>query len=396
MGLALTALSPAPAPPASRGPGAYLRAAAQLVVDEIRRIIPAEGGQESLYGLMLDYPLREAKGLRPALCLATTRALGSPLERAVRTAAVLELYHNAFLIHDDIQDGSALRRGGPTLHRAHGVPIAINVGDAMLALTLSPLLENIQSIGLSRALRVLEAVGRMSQETVEGQALELDWVRRDVWDLEESDYVEMVIKKTGWYSFITPIATGAHVAGASAATVEALSAFARPLSVAFQIRDDVLNLEGALDHYGKEIAGDLWEGKRTVVLLHLIRVASPAEAAEARRILSLGRPDPDAADDAMPALLDELEAAGELGPTARQRIEARLRERGPGPVKTEADVRWLLDAIARHGSLSYASRVGARWGAAARAALEACSFLPDSIHRDFLYDLVDYVCERDR
>jgi geranylgeranyl diphosphate synthase type II len=88
---------------------------------------------------MLDYPLREAKALRPAMCIATCRALGGSTEGVLQSATVLELYHNAFLIHDDVEDESEKRRDGTTLHRAHGVPVAINVGDGMLALALEPL-----------------------------------------------------------------------------------------------------------------------------------------------------------------------------------------------------------------------------------------------------------------
>ena len=98
-----------------------------------------------------------------------------------------------------------MRRGLPTLQRQHGVPIAVNVGDAMLALTLRPLLENIGVVGLGPALRILEAVSIMVQESVHGQAVELDWVRRSIWEVEEDDYVRMVVLKTGWYSFITPM-----------------------------------------------------------------------------------------------------------------------------------------------------------------------------------------------
>ena len=142
----------------------YLDECRSLVLDEIRTIVARDrrvGADEGLlWQLMLDYPLRDAKGLRPALCVATCRALGGTLEAVVRSAAVLELYHNAFLIHDDIEDESLVRRGRPTLHREHGVPIAVNVGDAMLALSLQPLLDNIETIGLeglsrSRLLRYM-------------------------------------------------------------------------------------------------------------------------------------------------------------------------------------------------------------------------------------------------
>jgi geranylgeranyl diphosphate synthase, type II len=81
----------------------YLSDCRELVTAEIRDIIPGDPRYRSiLYDLMLDYPLREGKALRPALCIATCRALGGKLESVLRSAAVLELYHSAFLIHDDI------------------------------------------------------------------------------------------------------------------------------------------------------------------------------------------------------------------------------------------------------------------------------------------------------
>ena len=98
------------------GVARYLEECRELVLDEIRDIVPAdtrESGQ--LYELMLDYPLRAAKALRPALCVATCRALGGQLQSVLRSAAVLELYHNAFLIHDDVEDNSEMRRRGVSL-----------------------------------------------------------------------------------------------------------------------------------------------------------------------------------------------------------------------------------------------------------------------------------------
>src|SRR5689334_4096410 len=93
---------------------AYLADCRELTVRELRTIIPTGGRYGSvLYDLMLEYPLREAKALRPALCIATCRALGGSLEAVLRSAAILELYHNAFLIHDDVEDGSEHRRDRP-------------------------------------------------------------------------------------------------------------------------------------------------------------------------------------------------------------------------------------------------------------------------------------------
>src|SRR5436190_12103087 len=135
----------------------YLSEVRGFVLDEIRQIVAGRKYRPMLYDLMLDYPLRGGKALRPALCVASCRALGGRLEDVIRTAAVIELYHNAFLIHDDIEDGSLLRRGRPTLHTEYGVPTAVNVGDAMLALAMRPLLDNTRVLGLGKALRILDA-----------------------------------------------------------------------------------------------------------------------------------------------------------------------------------------------------------------------------------------------
>jgi len=342
----------------------YLESCREVVLDEIRRMLPEPSRYRSiLYDRMLEYPLREAKALRPALCMATCRALGGTLDSVRRSAASLELYHNAFLIHDDIEDASLLRRGKPTLHRMYGTPIALNVGDAMLALALQPLLDNVETVGLGAALRILEVIARMARETAEGQALELDWIRNRDWSVLDQDYVEMVERKTGWYSFIAPVEIGAIAAGHDPARLPALRGFARSLAIAFQIQDDVLNLEPDVGGYGKEASGDLWEGKRTLVVLHMMRTATAGERAEAERILALPRPPGEA----------------------------------PGPVKTEGDIRTLLDLIDRHRSIDHARRAARAWIEEASYHFDAASaWLAPSIHRDFLATLLGYVLDRAR
>lgn len=341
---------------------AYLGECRQWVLGELQRIIPSEpgGGRRALYRLMLEYPLRDAKALRPALCIAVCRALGGERTAVLRSAAVLELYHNAFLIHDDIEDASLMRRGAPTLHHSHGVPVAINVGDAMFALALRPLLDNTELLGLGKALQILRAVARMVQESVEGQAVELDWIRDQVWDITDEDYVSMVIQKTGWYSFITPVIIGQIAAGAAPELAEPLEEFARCLGVAFQIQDDLLNLDDH-DAYGKESLGDLWEGKRTLILLHALREATPGDRAAGREILAKARPGGAAPRD--------------------------------GPVKTEAEVRWLFDLIERHRGREYAGAHARRWAQSAGRALARLE-LADCTHREFLSCLPRYVLER--
>lgn len=389
-------------PARTRHLAAYLDDCRRLVESEIKRVIPSgEGAQPLLYQLMLDYPLREAKGLRPALCMATCRAAGGRLDAVLRSAAVLELYHNAFLVHDDVEDESWLRRGRPTLHREHGIPVAVHVGDAMLALTLGPLLENMSAIGLGPALRVLDAIARMTRETVHGQAMELDWVRQGVWALSDADYVQMVVLKTAWYSFIAPVEVGAITARVGASEMGPLQSFARALGVAFQIQDDVLNLRGSEQSYGKEIDGDLWEGKRTLMLLHAFREMTEGERAEARRILALPRPPPVEAGavDVVTQLradIDRLAAAGALCGEGLEALRATL-DAAKTPTKTEADVRWLRGRVDAYGGIDHAVAVARVWATRAGEELAACEkVLPPSSHRDILSALVDYVVDRVR
>src|SRR3989442_14763646 len=113
--------------------------------------------------------------LRPSLCIATSSAFGAGLEDAVRSAVAIELPHNAFLVHDDVEDESDERRGRPTLHALHGVPLAVNVGDALTLLGLRALMDNRLRLGPWLTLRILEEAERMARETVEGQAGEVGW-----------------------------------------------------------------------------------------------------------------------------------------------------------------------------------------------------------------------------
>jgi geranylgeranyl diphosphate synthase type II len=377
----------------------YLADCRLTVLDEIRRLIPNQAEQErTLYDLILDYPLREAKGLRPALAIATCRAFGGKLEAILPTAAVLELYHNAFLIHDDVEDESLMRRGRATLHQEHGIPVAVNVGDAMLALSLEPLLKNMTVIGLGPSLLVLQAVARMSRESVEGQALELDWIRRGIWDLADDDYVTMVTKKTGWYSFMTPMIVGALASGGAARErTETLTSFGQALGVAFQIQDDILNLAGDVEDYGKEIGGDLWEGKRTVIILHALRTASPSDRQLAVEILSLARPSVTAEADRerLERLLEVEVSSGSLSEGGRERLRTSLSNQRQ--VKTLEHVRWLQGLIERSKSLDYARQVAGSWANRASCELERLtSFLPASRHRQVLESLVGYVHRRVR
>jgi geranylgeranyl diphosphate synthase type II len=253
------------------------------------------GSYEPLYEMLADYPFRTGKMLRPTMCVSVARAVGGMGQSALTTAAALELYHNAFLIHDDIEDGSEARRGKETLHHMIGIPRAINVGDATNVLAVGLLLENLPLIGVSKTLDVLHEIELMAQQSVEGQAMELDWVATNASNLTDQDYFKMCVKKTCWYSFMTPCRIGLIVGHPSAHAkdlVEPLAQvtrFGMVLGIAFQIQDDLLNLQGDVKLYGKEIGGDIYEGKRTLMLNHAIAHSSAADSQKIVEILALPR-----------------------------------------------------------------------------------------------------------
>jgi geranylgeranyl diphosphate synthase type II len=332
------------------------------------------------------------------------------LESVLLSAAVLELYHNAFLIHDDVEDGSESRRDGLTLHRQQGVPIAVNVGDAMLALTLEPLLDNMRTLGLGKALRILQVVARMARESAEGQAIELEWVRDGNWHLSDADYVRMVYKKTSWYTFITPAIVGCIVADAGERQTVALRKFASLLGIAFQMQDDILNLTAERERYGKEIDGDLWEGKHTVLLLHMMRTVQAEKRRTIETILAKDRPaslatavpsggDGACADGAaLSRVLDDLKTRGDLSLAGWRAIRAAMQSSSvhSNGVKTAEEVQYLIDCIDECGSVPYASQVAQRWASKARDVFdEVKDWLEPSVHRDFLEGLVDFVVRRD-
>lgn len=376
----------------------------RIVLAEIRHVLRKHAwAHEELDELVLDYPLRAAKALRPSLCIAAARSLGATEDAVITSAAVIELLHNAFLIHDDIEDESLFRRGEPTLQRAHGLPIAVNVGDGMFALALLALLDNLEYVGLRASLAIFRSIVDMLWVTVGGQALELGWIRQNQWRFPDvrTAYEDLVIKKTATYSFVAPVQIACIVVNAPPRVREDLEAFAKHVGIAFQIVDDLLNLDEANAQYGKEARGDLWEGKRTLMLLHaLASERDPARADQAIAILARRRPgleEPRQDLQQVAAIVDELHAGGHLDTTARGSLLAALRGtwRARGEIKTEADVAALVELIARNDSIAYARKVAAEHVRQASAMLERCrDALAPGAARDFLEALPTYVLER--
>ncbi len=327
----------------------------RVAVDKLLAFLPDREPRAYLYDLIPSYPARPGKGLRPGLCIATCRAFGGSTAAVIDSAVAIELFHNAFLIHDDLEDGSEYRRGGPTLHLEHGLPIAVNVGDAMNVLSIRVLMSNLVTLGPVLTWRVFSEIEHMVRESVEGQAMELGWIRDNVVDLSEADYLRMNLKKTCWYTCIHPCRVGALIGSGGDADPAAFDRFGYYMGAAFQIQDDILNLIGDRGRYGKEIGGDILEGKRTLVLVHLLNACTDAE---------------------------------------RERMRAFLAQ--PRAERTGRQMRWVYRLMAKYDSIEYA-RSAARQlaGAALREFFVAYRDVPDSDDRRFIEAIVIYMVERD-
>jgi geranylgeranyl pyrophosphate synthase/uncharacterized protein with NAD-binding domain and iron-sulfur cluster len=341
------------------GPAGFLERLSwyrEMLTDTLAAGIPTHEPQQHLYRLVKDFIDRSGKGLRPALCIATARALGGRTEDAFPAAAGIEMLHNAFLVHDDIEDGSDSRRGAATMHRRVGIPIAVNTGDAMNALAMRFFRKSVEQLGPAAALRIFDEVDHMLLQSLEGQATELGWVRDNDLTVGTDEYLRLVLKKTAWYSFIHPMRIGALVANADDQNLDRFDRFGFLLGVAFQITDDVLNLVGDVGRYGKEIDGDLWEGKRTIVLAHALGHADQADRAWMASFL------------------------------------ARPRER-----RLPREVLRLHQILARSGSIAWAQQSAATFAEAALREFEGCAFagVPESPDLNWLRACVDFLVQRD-
>jgi geranylgeranyl diphosphate synthase type II len=330
-----------------------LREYGELTRAALAGYLPSREPRRYLYDLLSDYPQRGGKMMRPSMCIAAARMFGAPLENAMNTAVAIEMLHNALLIHDDIEDGSEKRRGRPTLHLLHGVPLALNAGDTLTLLSLQPLLDNRLRIGERLALRIIEEAERMARESAEGQAIELGWRRYNTTEIGDADYLEMVLKKTCWLATIFPIRVGALIGSHDSVDLSPFLRYGFFLGAAFQIQDDLLNLV-ADEGYGKELNGDLWEGKRTLMLIHTI---------------------------------------GESTSRERERLSQILRR--PREERKLSEVGWMRKLIDKYESIQYARKIAQGLAGAALHEYSLLSAgLPDSRDKAFLERIVTWVIER--
>lgn len=207
------------------------------------------------------------KAIRPAIVLLAAEAAGARAERALDGAVALELVHNFSLLHDDVMDGDQERRHRPTVWVLFGVGRAIVAGDAMLTLSQELLLEDDDN----RKRAAAAELSRATAEMIRGQCDDLSFETRIDMTIDEG--VRMSMRKTGALLGCAA-ALGGILAGAGADQVRALRTYGRELGIAFQAIDDVLGIWGDPTVTGKPAANDLRRRKKTLPVLHALRLST--------------------------------------------------------------------------------------------------------------------------
>lgn len=222
-----------------------------------------------------EFVQRPGKRLRPLLCLLACELVGSRAEKALSTAAALECFHAAALIHDDIEDNGLVRRGQPAFHRAEGTPLAVNAGDYGFVLTYKMVLDD-PRLNDAERLAVVRALTEMAELTIKGQAIDLGWSRDGRFDITVEDYLAMARGKSACYSCSFPLTIGCIIGGGSDNQRAVLSGIGDLCGIAFQIEDDLSNLLDG-DSTGKDALSDITEGKRTLIVAYALQHSSHAE-----------------------------------------------------------------------------------------------------------------------
>ena len=277
------------------------------------------------------------KRIRPLITVAAARLVSGRADGALRLAAAVEFIHTATLLHDDVVDGSSLRRGKVAAHLIWGGASSVLVGDFLFAGAFELMVE-------AGSLQALNVLARASRVIAEGEVLQL--TRAHDLNLDQHTYLEIIRAKTAEL-FAAAAEAGALVAGADAARAAALRAFGLNLGLAFQLTDDALDYGGASDVLGKNAGDDFREGKATLPLLIAI-ARTPQESAFWERVI--GR-----------------------------------RE------QTEADFRRAREIIVGAGALQATLDLACDYADAAKAAL---SSMPANEWRAALDDLADFTVSR--
>jgi geranylgeranyl pyrophosphate synthase len=246
-----------------------LRAYGKRIDEQLRALIPHR--EDYLSEPIWHHMDSGGKRMRPALCLITCQTLGGNPEEAIPFAVAVEILHNMFLMHDDIEDGDTMRRDRPTVWVQYGTANAINAGDYLLGRAYRSILNS--RVPTEKRLRLLDIFTLTYEKTVEGQALDINW--RGAKDFTIEKYLQIVELKTAYY-LTCGMVGGAVVAGASEEVIQKLWELGHSIGPAFQIRDDLIDLTQGKGR-GGQIGSDIKEGKASFLYAYTLGKVKPQE-----------------------------------------------------------------------------------------------------------------------
>jgi geranylgeranyl pyrophosphate synthase len=244
---------------------------------------------------------RGGKRWRPFLFLLICEALGKNSDQFIDFAIIPEVVHNGTLLVDDIEDSSELRRGKPCTYRIFGLDIAINTGNAMYYLPLLPLIKNRKKMPATKLSKVYEIYVQEMINLSIGQAMDIAWHRglANADKIGEKDYLQMCAYKTGTLARMAA-RMAAVLSDANEELVGKFGRFAESIGVAFQMQDDVLDLTSAEFSEKKGGRGkDITEGKRTLAIIHTLKVANAKDRQKLIKILNMHTVDQKLRDEAI-------------------------------------------------------------------------------------------------
>lgn len=250
-----------------------LKKSISKVQEILKKTLDAQGAPEILYQASRHLTLAGGKMLRPFLVLKSCELVGGREEDALPSAAALELLHTFTLIHDDVMDNDAIRRGVPTVHAKWGLPIAIVAGDLLFSKVYEIVLglTDRKRVSPERVLWILDRLTQATIKVCEGQILDVTFPNLE--KVTENDYIVMIAKKTSEL-FKAAAEIGGLLGGAAPAEVERLGKFAFNAGLGFQITDDLLSLTAEEEDLGKPVGSDLREGKKTLPIIHALQHAT--------------------------------------------------------------------------------------------------------------------------
>lgn len=266
---------------------------------------------EHLAGLSLEHspqtlyqPIRYelalgGKRIRPVLMLMAYNLYREDVASVYAPATGIEIYHNHTLLHDDVMDRADLRRGKPTVHKVWNDNTAILSGDAMLIMAFQQMMH----VPAEHQGEVIEWFGRTALEICEGQQMDMDFETRS--DVSEPEYIEMIRLKTA-VLLAASLRIGALLGNASAQDAENLYRFGMQIGIAFQLQDDLLDVYGDPEVFGKEIGGDILCNKKTYLLIEALNRANKAEREQLTQWLEATEYQPTEKIAAVTALYDRL------------------------------------------------------------------------------------------